>query len=603
MKLFSLRPAAIALALASGTGLVACKDFLNVSPAAYNTAEETFATVDGATAAAIGAYDMLSGDAAYGNRLSSYFPFDSDEMVGSSGAADAGRRGIARYAAIPSNSEITNPWNMLYQGVERTNICIKFIPQSPKYTGGTATEQAAMKRLYGEMLMLRAQFYFELVRNWGDVPEPRTPSIAGQDFKIPRTDRDSVYAHLVKDLAVATPLLPWRTDAGGTGERFTKGAAKALRARIAMYRGGWSMGQDGNERRAADYLDYYRIARQECLDLMANRSQHALNTNYDATFRSIANIDGVAVNAADNAREIIFAVGNGGASAQSDSKLGYYNGPRLTSSPTYGTSSGAVTIVPTYFYAFDSLDVRRDVTITPYVIGSDDAQKGTTLIATTDGKYRRDWRSPALSSTSLQSLSFDWIFMRFSDVLLTYAEAENELNGPTQSAVNALMEVRRRGYGANAAKAPLPSTASKAAFFNDLVQERFVEFGGEGIRKYDLIRWNLLTAKITQARTDINSMIAGTGTYGTTPLRMYYTFTTGSTTGLRWLRSFYKPTPATAPTLPGGGTVGVVDWRASVKAVFVTTSWATGYTPLKQVLPIPQTARDTNPNLTQNAGY
>ncbi|MGI4870939.1 MAG: RagB/SusD family nutrient uptake outer membrane protein [Janthinobacterium lividum] len=599
MKRFSLRPALFTAAtLACGTGLVACKDFLTLTPSAYNTATETFSTADGATAAAIGAYDMLSGDAAYGNRLSSYYPFDSDEMVGSSGASDAGRRGISRYSAIASNSEITNPWNMLYQGIERANICIANIPKSPVYTSGSAADKATMQRLLGEMLTLRAQYYFELVRNWGDVPEPRTPSVTGQDFQLFRTDRDTVYTHLVKDLAYAQTLMPWRSAAGTANERFTKGSAKGLRARIALYRGGYSLAQDGTERRASDYLTYYNIARQECVDLMANQTQHALNTSFEATFRSIANIDGSANNAADVNHEIIMAVGNGGATAQSDSKLGYYNGPRLTSSPTYGTSSGAITIVPTYFYAFDSLDTRRDVTITPYVIGSDDAQKGTTLVATTDGKYRRDWRSPALSSTTLQSLSFDWILLRYADIPLMFAEAENEINGPTQLAVDALMSVRRRGYGANSAKAPLPPTTSKAAFFAALTQERFVEFGGEGIRKYDLIRWNLMTDKINQTRTDITNMIAGTGTYGAVPLKMFYTFTAGSTTGLKWVRSFYKPSPATTPT---GSTA--VNWRSSITAAFVSTNWAAGYTPAKQLLPIPQSARDTDANLTQNFGY
>lgn len=598
MKNAFIRPAIAAALLATGFGVLSCKDYLNVTPTAYSSSGETFSTIDGATSAVIGAYDMLMGDAGYGNRLSSYFPFDSDEMVTSSGASDAGRRGIGRYSAIPSNVEVYNPWVNLYQGIERANICIKFIPQMDKYNSGSATEQAALKRLYGETLAIRAQYYFELVRNWGDVPEPRTPSIAGQNFNLYRTDRDSVYTHIIKDLAVAETLVPWRSEISTNNERITKGAVKGLRARIAMYRGGWSMSADGQERRASDYLDYYRIARQECLDLMNNRTQHTLNAKYDAAFRSIANIDGAAANAADNAHEVMFAIGAGGASATADSKLGYYNGPRLTASPTFGQSSGAVTIVPTYFYAFDSTDTRRDVTITPYVIDATDTQKGATLVATTDGKYRRDWRSPALSSATLQSLSFDWIIMRFSDVLLMYAEAENELNGPTSSAVSALMEVRRRGYGT--VPAPAVTTASKSAFFDALTQERFVEFGGEGIRKYDLIRWNLLTAKITQTRLDMNAMADQTtaSRYSYVPLKMYFTFTTGATGGLRWARSFYRPAPAATPT----GTTAV-NWRSSVTTAFVTTNWASGYTPLKQVLPIPQTARDNDPNLTQNAGY
>ena len=597
MKNAFIRPTLAVLLLTSGVGILSCKDYLQVTPTAYNTSAETFSTVDGATSAAIGAYDMLSGDTGYGNRLSSFYPYDTDEMVGSSGPSDATRRGIARYSAIPTNAEIYSPWVNLYQGIERTNICLKFIPTMAKYSSGTAVEQTALKRLHGEMLALRAQYYFELVRNWGDVPEPRTASIAGQDFKLYRTDRDSVYSHLIKDLALAATLVPWRSEIAAKNERITKGAVKGLRARIALFRGGWSMGVNGQERRAADYLDYYRIARTECLDLMSNRTQHTLNVKYDAAFRSIANIDGIAANAADNANEVMFAVGSGGASSISDSKLGYYNGPRLTGSPTFGQSSGAITIVPTYFYAFDSTDTRRDVTITPYVIDATDTQKGATLGTSTDGKYRRDWRSPALSSTTLQSLSFDWILMRFSDVLLMYAETENELNGPTSSATAALMEVRRRGYGtATAPAAPI----TKPAFFDAIVQERFVEFGGEGVRKYDLIRWDLLTAKITQTRLDVLAMADQTAAsrYNNVPLKMYFTVTTGSTSGLRWARSFYRPASVATPA----GTTAV-NWRSSITAAFVTTNWAAGYTPAKQLLPIPQTARDNDPNLTQNFSY
>ncbi|MGY3087941.1 hypothetical protein ACVWYF_000974 [Hymenobacter sp. UYAg731] len=597
MKNAIIRPLTAALLLASGASLLSCNNYLEVTPTAYNTSDEVFSTVDGATSAVLGAYSMLAGDAGYGNRLSCYYPYDTDEMVGAIGAADATRRGVTRYAAIPSNQEVYTPWVNLYQGIERANICLKFIPQMKQYTGGTAAEQTSLKRLYGEALTLRAQYYFELVRNWGDVPEPRTASVTGQDFKLYRTDRDSVYTHIIKDLAVAENLVPWRTEVTPSNERITKGAVKGLRAKAALFRGGWSVGMNGQERRAADYLDYYRIARTECLDLMGNRTQHNLNPKFDATFRSLANVDGAAVNAADANREIMFAVGAGGASA-ADTKLGYYNGPRLTGSPTYGQSSGAITIVPTYFYAFDSTDTRRDVTITPYVIDATDTQSGAKLSATTDGKYRRDWRSPALSSVTLQSLSFDWVLMRFADVLLMYAETENELNGPTSTAVNALMEVRRRGY--NNANLPAVSAASKQVFFDAIVNERLLEFGGEGIRKFDLVRWNLLTAKIVQTRLDVLSMADQTAAsrFPNVPLKMYFTTVPGSTTGLRWARSFYRPSTSTVPP----GTTSI-DWRASITTAFVTTNWAAGYTPTKQLLPIPQIARDNDPNLTQNPGY
>ncbi|RZK33028.1 MAG: RagB/SusD family nutrient uptake outer membrane protein, partial [Hymenobacter sp.] len=257
--------------LAGGAGLVSsCKNYLEVDALALNTTEATFSTVSGATAAVVGAYDPLSGDNGYGVRLSLYYPLDSDEFIGSAGPSANDRRSIARYTAQATNSEINNPWNQLYQGVERANICIQQIPQMAQYTSGNATDMAAVKRLYGEVLTLRAQYLFELIRNWGDVPVQYTPSVSGQDFNLPNVDHNVTLTHLVDDLKIAEDIVPWRSQAGTASERITKGAVKALRARIALFRGGYSLTSQGAQlQRLSDYLDYYRIARQECLDLTA----------------------------------------------------------------------------------------------------------------------------------------------------------------------------------------------------------------------------------------------------------------------------------------------------------------------------------------------
>lgn len=86
--------------------------------------------------------------------------------------------------------------------------------------------------------------------------------------------------------------------------------------------------------------------------------------------------------------------------------------------------------------------------------------------------------------------------MRYADVLLMYAEAENELNGPTDEAKNALKKVRERAFRGAANKAEKVDTyvdnlGSKEQFFKAIVDERAWEFGGENIRWKDLVRWNL----------------------------------------------------------------------------------------------------------------
>ncbi|AMR26869.1 hypothetical protein A0257_06950 [Hymenobacter psoromatis] len=486
--------AASALVLASAAGLLSsCKNYLDIEPTALNTTDATFSTAAGSTSAVIGTYNLLAGDNSYGTRLAMYFPLDTDELIGSAGIIDGGRRSIARYKAFSTNSEIINPWIRLYQGVERANICIANIPTSPIYNTGVAADTATLHRLYGEALALRAQFYLELVRNWGDVPAQFTPTVTGQDVNLPNADRSVTLKQLIDDLAVAEKLLPWRSASGYNNQRFTKGAVKALRARVALQRGGYAL-QGTVMTRPADYLDYYKIARQECLDIMSHRAEHTLNPSFLETFLSINQLRTEAAN------EVMMAVGMGGASSATDSKLGYYNGPRLTSSGTYGTSQGAVNAAPPYFYAFDSTDTRRDVTITLYVIGTSNLQAGATLATITDGKFRRDWRTPALPGSS-NYLGYSWPLMRFADVELMFAETENEINGPTADAQKALLEVRTRGFGGNAARATAGlSLTSKDNFFTALVNERYLEFGSEGIRKYDLLRWNLLATKLADVK-------------------------------------------------------------------------------------------------------
>ncbi|WP_400192993.1 RagB/SusD family nutrient uptake outer membrane protein [Hymenobacter sp. B81] len=618
MKRNALRRAVWATATVAGLAgtLSSCENFLEVTPDAYSTTEDVFGTAAGATTAVLGAYDLLSGDQTYGIRISLYFPYDTDEMQGSSGTFDSGRRGIGRYRALPTNGDITNPFNNLYQGIERANVCIYNIPRMALYNGGTPADTATLHRLHGEALTLRAQFYHELIRNWGDVPtqwEPAALLALENNLNPGNAPRHATYERLLADLATAAKLVPWRSAAGTNSERITKGAVKALRARLALARGGWSANpRTGQMERPSDYLTYYEIARQECLELMAHRGEHNLNPSFAETFKSINELR------RESANEIIFEVGMGGSTALSDSKLGYYNGPRLNNSTTYGTTQGAVTATPTYFYAFDSLDVRRDITLAPYTIAANNNQAATTLISIYDGKFRRDWRTPALPGTS-NYLGYSWPIIRFADVLLMFAEAENEVNGPTAAALSALMEVRTRGFGGNSARAAatLGATGSKADMFNAIVQERFLEFGGEGIRKFDLLRWNLLEAKLNEVKAQIRDLRDSTGVYSKVPRVMYYRVVSGK---IQWARSFYRPSPASRPS----GTT-LINWRQAVNNAYVLNTKPNGtsetfgtqrltsngsgvaaeYQPGrgKELLPYPAGSVDVNRNIQQNFGY
>jgi hypothetical protein len=494
--------------------LAGCKKFTEVQPVSQYSVEQAFSDAANAYSAVVGVYDELQGDNGYGIRISMYYPYDTDEGI-VSGNIDNGRRGVGRYQLLLTNSEIANPFRQLYRGLEKANICIEQIPLMKQYTSGTEVEKKELRRLYGEVLTLRAQYLFELIRNWGDVPAPMIPAYKQTSLFIPQTNRDSTYNKIISDLATAVDLLPWRTEVP-RNERITKGAAKALRARIALFRGGYSLRSNAQMERPADYLAYYQIAKKECEELMAERGQHTLNPSYSDVWRKVTAFT------YDPYGEILFEVGAGGGNSNSDSRMGNYDGPNLNAASRYGQGGGGIVMLPNFFYAFDSVDTRRDVTITHYQVTSATNIKSQRRLGELNtGKYRRDWRVPLLPGTVL-NVGYNWSVIRFSDVLLMYAETVNEINnGPTSQAIAAFEEVRKRGYSGNESLIGTTPT-DKAGFFNAIVNERFLEFGHEGIRKYDLLRWNLLATKIQEARDKILLIRTRTTPYNNVPQYIYW---------------------------------------------------------------------------------
>jgi len=270
--------------------LGSCKKYLDQQPITAVGADVVFSDVASTYKALSGIYSRLVGDAGFGIRLSLYYTVDNDEMQGPTGASDNDRRDIARYAATSSNAQITNPFNQLFQGIEYANICIDNIPKMAMYSNGTDQQKKQLQRMYGEALTLRAQFYYEAIVNWGDLPSHFLPAaaLANANPFPAKTDRDSLYEHILNDLKTAATLVPWRNEITGIGdamdERITKGAVKGLRARIALFRGGYSLRSSGVMKRNDDYLIYYQIAKDECNDII-NSGQHSLNPSYRSLWK------------------------------------------------------------------------------------------------------------------------------------------------------------------------------------------------------------------------------------------------------------------------------------------------------------------------------
>jgi len=587
IKSFSFPLFAIGL-LTAGIQFSSCKKYLKLDPISSFGPETVFGTVANAQKAVLGAYQEMTGDQGYGIRVSMYFPYDNDVMMGAGGQGDNDRRDIGRYNLTPGNLQLANPFNQLYKGVERSNQCIKYIPQMDLYNNGSEIQKGELKRLYGEALTLRAQYYFELVRNWGDLPAQWVPSADEPNLFLKKTDRDSIYDHILDDLKTAEDLVPWRSGVAALGdpndERITKGAVKGLRARIALFRGGYSLRKDNQMERGSNYLDYYKIADQECLDIIQS-GEHSLDPSYRDLWQNQLDAHNI-----DPYGEFMFQVAMAGATSATDSKLGKYNGP-----------NGSLIVLPTYFYQFDSTDTRRDVTIAPFKINNDNSLTPNAITGLADGKFRRNWISnPTIDiSNQAQNFSLNWPLLRYSDVLLMYAEAENEINnGPTSGAISAFQQVRARAFEGNTSMMGTPPS-DKDGFFNAIVNERALEFGSEGIRKYDLIRWNLIAQKLANTKQNLALMAAMQAPYNNLPTSMYYIPTTDPSGYIQWASSFYYPAPSSGPA--GSSKV---TWISSAVNTGNFSYYAEGFKPNhSELFPIPQASIDANPNLTQDYGY
>ena len=600
-----------------------CKKYLDQQPITAVGSEMVFKDVPTTLQALAGVYGRMAGDNAYGLKLALHYPVDDDILMGPSGNNDD-RRGMAHFSLTSLNAELSAPFNVLFEGIMLANICIDEIPKMDKYSNGSEQEKKQLQRMYGEALTLRAQFYYEALRNWGDLPQHFIPSYiqaSAEPFPL-RIDKDVLYDHILADLKEAANLVPWRNEVTGIGdqvdERITKGTVKALRARIALARGGYSLPQSGTVSRPANYIDFIKIARDETNEIITS-NQHSLFPDYKGLWKDIV----CGRKTVDPNGELMFQVTAIGGGGTADSKFGYANGPRVN-----GAGNSFVNPLPSYLYLFDSTDLRRDVTIAPYDVQVNGVSKtGMAITAMRDGKYRRDWISnPTVSPTSaVQYFGLKWQLIRYSDVLLMFAEAENEINGASAAAYNAINMVRRRGYGlpiSSTSPVDIPPGLSKADFFKYLVRERALELGTEGIRKYDLLRWNLLGQGLKEANDNMALMglrsttamsytyMAGYPSYAAVPANlpsnMYFRsaapLPSGDNSSI-WVHSYYKTN-----TNPGTGHTSVAWSNASLTTTMITpTIPRYGYinfrTGKSELFPIPQSAREANKNLTQNPGH
>lgn len=566
--------------------LAGCEDFLTVSsPSSFNS-DYVFSNTADAKRMVLGVYALFTEDP-YTSRMSCVWAQNTDveAMEHKTDDLPADRNAIftLQGSLLSGWGDNANAWDNNYLAIDRANQCIEGILASK------ISSDKEMQQMLAECYALRAYRYLMLTQIWGDVPYFRQAAKSGMQLDIPRTDKNKIYSMSIQDLINCEDKMYFADQFSDGIERINREFTLGLIARIALFRAGYSMNVDGTMKRADDYMDvagndslavrysyngvsktarsykeYYQLAKDYSEKLMSLKDRQ-LNPNFAQVFRNECQLQ-KPVN-----DDVLYEIAFG--SANSGGDVGWCIGVPVKAS-SKGTTTIQVGICAGYYYTFDPADVRRDVTINTIQYDTETSQSVVKVVNMSVGKWNRLWATtPSMSSTSSKGTSINWPLMRYSDVLLMYAEAENELNGPTASARQALRRVRNRAF-ADADKAQKVEhyidsvSADNASFFKAVVNERAWEFGGECLRKYDLVRWNLYAKKIDETVSMLRNIAKAANAvepdnpevarYSSIADRRYYKTVGGSV-------SFFNSglNYADAATANGAGYTSYIDWAKS----------------------------------------
>jgi len=414
-------------------GLSACKKFLDTKPTDFITPD--YNTVPKLEAALAGVYDVLGNTQAYGEN----YPFNLNVSTDIE-YTNAITANTPVYVYGPSDNPITVFWMTMFTGIYRANQLLA------KVDNEEAGDSAARNRIKGQALFLRGYYTFMLVSNYGDIPLSLDPNPPIADIKTPRMPQKQVYAQVLKDMEQAELLVDEVSDGAATGVNFggrvSKSAVQGILARVNLKMAGFPLFE------TARYAEALKWAAK-----VKDSGKHRLNPDYRNIFINYAQDK---YDVKESIWEVEFFGNNVGAYREYCYYIGRRGGIR-SDDPIIGASGGLIFGTRKLFNLYGenpqstsvpkaSFDIRRDWNIAPYFYTGNPG----IMTANADlwrrfmGKWRREYELVTPKAVEVSPQNFP--LLRYADVLLMLAEAENELNGPDK-AYPYVNEVRKRAYG------------------------------------------------------------------------------------------------------------------------------------------------------------
>lgn len=454
-------------------------------------------------------------------------------------------------------------FNSLYNTVARVARVANIIAGKSEYQADVAAGKTSdWTQLYGEAMTMRAFFYFELVRHFGDVPYGIENSVVS-DYGL--TSRFEILDNMIASVKEVEPLMYRLGEGGITAERMSRTFANALIGEMAIYAGGWQTirtdvdglyggiqfeekGTKANDcvyARRTDYKTYYQTAEQYLsaalneqkgtLRLLTSDDRGYANNPFQLHWQYLHN--------KKVSPESLFEVGN---VSPNQSEHPYSQGR-----PSNGGNSnaapckvfGAIRILPSFYYTgYEDGDKRMDASMT--VTGS--TGDGNEAILSfnagsrlnggiSTNKWDDNRMDPPYVASSRNS-GINYCPSHLADMMLLLAEAKAE-TGDESGALSLVNQLRERAFGdASHNLSGLSGDALKDAIWT----ERKRELLGEGDVRWDMIRSGKFTERTLAARAEMKAMIAGLEANG------YYEFPNGRViSNYIWTKLVKKDNPLT----------------------------------------------------------
>lgn len=485
-----------------------CEKILDNKPQDFLQPDAYYETESHLNTALKGVYAILADNAVYCNYMLGRMGLEADEGFPDS---NSDLLTVTYYNVSAADVKILQHWTALYAGINRANLLLQNIDKP-------TMDEKNRKSIRGQAMFLRAYYYFMLVSRFGDVPLLLETNLSGkiEDVQVSRTSAKQVYEQIITDMTAAADLVPAIDVVASTG-RVSQSAVWGMLARVCLHMAGNPLNETAKFAEAAMWA-------KKVMDA----GKHVLNPSYEQIFINYAQDK-------YDYKESIFEVefwGNAtGIYTNTGGMVGRLNGI-LSSDAAIGLSTGVLHTTPWMYELYDTNDFRRDWSIATYRYVGDPGVKtewtGVGNVAQRFcGKFRREYETLTPKGATYTPQNFP--LLRYSDVLLMYAEADNEVNGPQTASKEAVNMVRRRGYGkllpgaTNVSEADLSSddNGNQMDFRNAIRDERARELNFELLRKTDLVRWGIFLPRMKASLEQVN-----TGTSGLlNNSRLYYSNT------------------------------------------------------------------------------